>query len=518
MKRVIFFSLFLLGWAVCVGAAERSIPVDKAYLVFPISNDAGETTVTITCDKILEHRFQITFADSVEQADWFAFLDVREYAGKTLVLSAEKLPEGIRCMDEVPRKEPLYGESVRPQLRFSQQQGWNNDPNGLCFCKGKYHFFWQSNPFGRKWDNMYWGHAVSEDLVHWTELGLTLRPHGGDTPKEQRNISMANGKCFSGSGMAVGDALAFCFTDTDRGECSAFSMDGKTLEYGTLLIPHKGRDPKMFKYEGQLFWAVYDEEKEKNISFYTSRKNGCEKTGEIAGFHECPEIFQLPVEGTGETKWVLFGADARYMVGQFNGQTFVPDHEGKHRLHYGNFYASQCFNNLPNGRVVQIGWAQMNLPNTVFNQGFSLPLELTLKSTPNGVRLFANPVAELETLRTATQTLRAGEPLVLAGFGDGQLYDVTVRFPANADAVLRFGENAVHYNAEKKMLEDIPVAPEADGGITVRVVIDRPMYEIVVNHGAAYRTQPRRDMGKKFEKIMLEGSGSGTIHAMKSIW
>ena len=70
---------------------------------------------------------------------------------------------------------PLYDEPIRPQFHLSQQRGWNNDPNGMVYYDGEYHLFWQCNPVGLGHANMYWGHAVSTDMIHWKELRPALR-------------------------------------------------------------------------------------------------------------------------------------------------------------------------------------------------------------------------------------------------------------------------------------------------------------------------------------------------------
>ncbi len=529
------------------GESEKQIAVQNQFLIFPIQNSAEKRTIEITDDSgVRLYKFEITLAKNAESVDWWAFFDVSEYRGKRLNIKSDSYSSNdavfslIENVSEVPRREPLYEEKYRPQLRFSQAQGWNNDPNGMVFFNGEYHLFWQSNPVGLPWGNMFWGHAVSKDLVHWSELPYSLRPFGDDLPAEKRTESMAVGSCFSGSTSPAWDYvqnsksdanfdskvaeptdLLAAFTDTGAGEALAVSHDGgKNWTYDSVLIRHQGRDPQLIWLAEEKCWliAVYEEIGERRlIAFYKSfdRKNW-ERTGEINGFYECPNLYKLPVDGNPEnTRWVLWAADAQYVVGNFDGKTFVPEHEGKYKLHFGRFYASLCFNNTP-GRLIQIGWAQVGIPfeeRQPFNQGFTLPLDLTLRTTPAGIRLFAEPVPEIETLRGEKREF--SDRLSLENFGDGQLYDILVTFDAAQDATLQFGSNVIRWDAEKRLLNEMPLEPQ-NGKITFRVVVDRPMYEICANHGAAYETLSRADGGVPFTTLEFHGAGTVTVWALRS--
>jgi len=534
-----FLSFLFLSLLALPASADTSfqLKVEKRFLILPISNSAEKRTVEITDENgIRLHQFIVTLAGAPEAADWWSFLDVQEYAGQTLTFhfsgdfpKSESLVAIIQNSDSVPRRESLYAERLRPQLRFSQMQGWNNDPNGMVFWNGEYHLFWQSNPVGLPWGNMYWGHAVSRDLVHWEELPLALRPFGNDLPKEKKVPSMAVGQCFSGCAVPAwdsgnGDLLAF-FTDTAVGESLAVSHDsGRTWTYEGLLVPHRGRDPQLNWFPETKTWlmSVYEEgdpspeaakagkKVEQMIAFYQSKdRKNWERTGEILDFYECPNLNRLAVDGDpANTRWVLWGANGMYVVGDFNGKTFVSEHEGKLQVHYGRFYASQCFSNTP-GRLIQIGWAQIPMDGkTPFNQGFTLPIELTLRTTPTGIRLFAEPVKELEVLRQEKREFTS--ELALDSFGDGQLYELEVSLDASTDGALIFGKNAIHWNAATRQLDEMPLEP-VDGQITFRVFIDRPMYEISAQKGAAYKTAVRQDAGEKFSALELKGNGSATV-------
>ena len=526
----------------------RLVTLDKPYLIFPVANSARQTIMTIVVDGILVHKLKIPLADSTQNADWYAFLDVPEYVGKTAEISVEDMAVGseglklIRTANDTEvdliNKVPRYSEQVRPQLRFSQKQGWNNDPNGMVYLNGKYHLFWQSNPVCVTWENMYWGHAVSSDLVHWTELPMALRPLGGDVPFDKRFPSMAKGQCWSGSANVMRNdsspeaksTIIAAFTDTGCGESLAISRDeGKTWRYESFnpIIRHKGRDPKLVWYEKGQYWviALYDEGNGPKIAFYKSDDlKSWEKTGEIDGFFECPEMFKINLDGNPEnSKWVLWAANAEYVVGQFDGKTFIPDEVNadgsvkKFRSHDGMFYASQCFSNAPGGRVIQIGWTlhdyyrqEQNLP---FNHGFSLPLELTLRTTPEGPRLFSNPVKEFETLRTKKHEARStldsqsqqSVKLDCASPDGDNLFDITLRFKpgTKGDVVLSVGNDKLIYHCSESRFEGslaaernndgmrhpLPILgiPDKDGYVTVRIVRDRALVEAVFNDGRLYR-------------------------------
>ena len=121
---------------------------------------------------------------------------------------------------------------------------------------------------------------------------------------------------------------------------------------------------------------------------------------------ECPDIFELPVDGDPEnTKWVFWGAGGKYYVGDFDGTTFTPDGESQRADFGANFYAAQTWSDIPesDGRRIQIAWMNgSNPPEMPFNQQMSFPCVLTLRTTPEGIRLHREPVAEIENIHDYT--------------------------------------------------------------------------------------------------------------------
>jgi fructan beta-fructosidase len=246
--------------------------------------------------------------------------------------------------------------------------------------------------------------------------------------------------------------------------------------------------------------AVYDEfEGKRWIAFHTSADlKNWQFQSRIESYFECPEIFELPVDGDkGKTKWVVYAADGNYAVGTFDGKTFTPDHPGKHRHNWGNcFYASQTFNNIPpeDGRRIQIAWGRMGHPSMPFNQMMDFPVELTLRTTEEGIRMFAIPVKEIEKLHAKQHAwrdkeLKEGENL-LAGI-TGDLFHIRAELAVGdaAELVFVLRGTPVVYNAKAQQLDckgcKAPLKP-VEGKVRLEILVDRTSIEVFGNDGRIY--------------------------------
>lgn len=548
---------------------SRTLTAKGRYLQIPIDNTIVEglpnaPTLSVSLGDTLLYSGKGYLADHPENVDWWSHLAIPEALtpGSDGVLTIQYLAgiesqalEMITTSDAIQAQAPLYDEDNRPQLRFSQRFGWNNDPNGMQYYDGHYHLFFQSNPFGLKWANMFWGHAVSKDLIHWEEKPHALRPYAGPGTNHP---SMSGGMCFSGGGAVdFNNTLGLQKDDTHTMlvTFTAKGGGGERLAYSTdkgenwivnegRLFSHPGRDPKPFWHEPSQHWVivVYNDQQDrggKNQSFYTSKDLlNWEYQSAVPGFFECPEFFELPVDGdTNNKKWVLMGADGGYLVGDFDGKTFTSDSgpittfsEGqsaqKRCIDGGGFfpkqekiYAGQCFSNTPDGRVIYIGWAGMTQTvdrSAPFHHGFTVPLHLTLLASPDGPRLNAEPIPEFNQLRKETLLSIQNSPLTKEGGAlsteaPDREYDVLVKLSSadpDAAAVLRLGET------------EIPLI----GTTEVRVICDRPFMEVVTNKGESYRIINRKDRGKAYQSISLEHRKGTltvehfTVYKMQSIW
>ncbi len=337
--------------------------------------------------------------------------------------------------------------------------------------------------------------------------------------------------------------------DTGAGESIAYSTDGGetfTWYEKNPVVKHKGRDPKVIWYaydagdkplndrakklRGHWVMVVYDEHPKfkRNAAFYTSTnlKEWTEQS-HLPGYFECTELFNLPVQGNANgTRWVVFAADAKYAIGKFDGKTFTPEHVGKHQVHWGPYYASQTFDNAPDGRKIQMVWLRVPSPGP-YNQHFSFPHRLTLRNTHAGVRMFAKPIKEIEKLRAKSNTAKS-QPLVV---------DTPVKLPVNSDLLdvrlaveigaaslieLKLPGRTVRYDANAKKLNDAPLKP-VDGRISIQVLADRSLTEIVGNDGRVFISGPGPNKLDATEVSVTAKGGKATllsleVHELMSIW
>ena len=522
---------------------KRDFKIDKRYLNLPIKNGAPMHPVSLLVDGRLETRNDIGLANGTP--DWWAFVDVSAWHGKTVPIEVDKLPEDstalslIEPSDSITDAANLYREPLRAQLHFSTRRGWNNDPNGMVFSQGEYHLYYQLNPYGWSWGNMHWGHAVSRDMVHWKELPIAIYMHSpGDAVfSGSAVVDHAN---TSGWKHGADELLVAAFTSTARGECIVYSNDkGRSFTEvtGNPVVKHGGRDPRLLWHAPSHQWvmAVYDEATGKQcIAFYTSPDlKAWTFQSRIEGFFECPDFFELAVDGDAtRKKWVLTAASSDYMVGTFDGKTFTPE-TAKLKGHQGaGFYAAQTFSQDPKGRVVQIGWLQTETRGMPFNQAMSLPHQLSLHSTPAGPRLAWTPVDEMHSLRVkshlvGTLELAPGAPNPLAS-ASGELLELHAAFrpPAKGEVIFTLRGIAISYNTEQQVLaingHRVPV-PLHDGKLDLTVFTDRTAYEVFTAGGLTYVPLPIVPKADALGAEVAVTGGNVTfenleVHELQSIW
>ena len=491
---------------------ELPLTVKKRYLNLPVKNGATKRTLKLMADGKAAREFQIELADA--KPDWWTFLDVSAFLGKSVVLQADQLPEdsvGLKQIDQsddIKDSQDVYHEALRPQFHFTSRRGWLNDPNGLVFYKGEYHLFYQHNPYGWDWGNMTWGHAVSTDLVHWKELPNALYPdeHGtmysgsavvdwNNTTGFQTGTEPPLVAMFTAAGPSYTQGLAF---SNDRGRTWTKYENNPVLQQ----IAEANRDPKMVWYAPEQKWVMALYLAGSDYALFASPDlKHWKKLSDVhlSGDSECPNFFQIAVAGDPQNpRWVFYGASGNYLVGKFDGTNFTPETQPQ-ALQNGNaWYASQVFSDIPaaDGRCILVPWARNGdlHHGMTFNQMMGLPMKLTLHPTDAGLRLLVNPVKELESLRQVThtlkpQSLKPGEnPLAEV---TGELLEVTAEiFLGNATEVgFKLRGIPVTYDVQKQELicqdRRTTLKPVA-GKIELQIFVDRTAVDIFGNHGQLY--------------------------------
>lgn len=311
----------------------------------------------------------------------------------------------------------MYNEPYRPQYHFSAPQNWLNDPNGLVYYEGEYHLFYQHNPNDIMWGPMYWGHAVSTDLLHWKNLPIALEPDELGTIFSGCCIVDKNdtsGLFDGGSGL-----IAYYTAHLDRTprhcletQCMAYSKDrGRTwIKYGGNPIIQPPDTPDAYDFRDPK--VVWDEDSKQwimalgggFIRFYRSTNLiDWEPMCETKFFEEFPDIFCLPVENEpGTKKWVLALAGFRYHIGRFEDGRFICEQQALSADYAKGCQAAQTYSNMPDGRTVWIAWMRDGSrgPTDPWRCCMTVPKALSLRRMEDGtIRLIQTPVAELETLR-----------------------------------------------------------------------------------------------------------------------
>ncbi len=548
--------------------AERIIEMSSGTINIPIKENAPRYYFEIHADSGLIRAFDASVA-LTDDIDFWVKHDMYEWSGEQIKVRTyqyfENRPEILNNLvlsDNIVDSDNLYQENLRPQFHFTAKRGWLNDPNGLVFHEGEYHLFYQANPYGNDYGrndyNKTWGHAVSEDLVHWRELPAAINPdHLGSIYSGSAVIDHNNTTGFGSEEQTSMVALYTSAGTRNRWsfgkpftQSVAYSLDnGRTFtKYdGNPVLANLGyinRDPKAFWYEAGQHWVIVLYLDHGAFVFFTSDdlKEWKQQStieiedlgiSEVAAFEDCPELFELPIDGNRvNSKWVLYAGSGDYVLGDFDGKKFIPE-IGLLKYNHGDcFYASQTFNNVPteDGRRIQMAWGIVDFPEMPFNQMMTFPVSLTLRNTTNGVRIFANPVNEIEKLYDSVKSYSDIEILpdedLLEGFNSGS-YDIEINMSSSSQGKILFKANGreikIDLDRQKIMSGDLEIDYQnRNAEINVRLLVDIKSIEVFLDNGKIY--MPLRIDGKiESESISLTSDSPLNINELKirtlrSIW
>lgn len=506
----------------------KDFRVEKRYLNIPVDMDQERQKVHFILDHDTLTYAAVRIANG--QPDYWVFKDVSPWKGKKLTLTFAGNVKGIEAIyqsDQFAGEDSLYKEKNRPQFHFTSRRGWNNDPNGLVYHQGEYHLFYQHNPYEIQWGNMHWGHAVSKDLVHWQELDDVLYPD-------------KLGTMYSGSAVIDKDNTAgwgentmvalYTAAGKKKTQNVAYSKDnGRTFtKYKGNPVLGPDRDPKVFWYQPAQTWVMVLYE-DNFLSIYNSKNlKKWEYKSRVKGFYECPELFELPVDGNQNNKrWVMYGASGTYMTGTFDGERFTPE-GGKYFYTWGSLYAAQTYNDTPDGRRIQIGWGRIEQPGMPFNQMMLFPTELSLRTTREGVRLFCEPIREIETLHAQEYRWKdlTGEELNerLSKIDAGLLHvrmDIEIVKGLGLEVYFK-GNPVVQYDGNYNRFNGVPYTASEPGSFrfNVEILLDRTSVETWIGKGKLFLSEGLKE-DKSGDGVRIKGDvkvHSIEVYEMKSIW
>ena len=386
----------------------------------------GQQVVTTEVTSDTFHKVTIELCENTEyQMDWMNSLISQMY-----LCGNEDIEEtGIKHLvvnNEWPERAEVFDTPWREQFHFTPYVNWSNDPNGLCWFRGKYHLYYQANPHEQKWDNMYWGHAVSKDLVHWNYL-----PYALDPQSEILESDNLVGGAFSGSAVVLPDGLRIFFTRDleERGKAetiqqsqsTAFSRDGLAFSEEQTILPAYAvegidmnfRDPKVFRNGENWYMLLASNYFGKGSILLFSSKDMFdwkfigpllqEENPEIPSL-ECPDFFPL-----GDDAWILLASvmgmrteygvyqPVMYYIGEWKNEKFTVNR--RESCDFGcNFYAPQTLEH--EGRRIMLAWIcdwegeQVTTRHGAYG-GFTLPRELSVREG----RLYQRPIEEVYRLQ-----------------------------------------------------------------------------------------------------------------------
>ncbi|MDE6490012.1 MAG: DUF4980 domain-containing protein, partial [Muribaculaceae bacterium] len=526
------------------------------YLIMPVQETDDDARINVIADGNLAETIYVRLAKS--KTDYTVPYDLTPYKGRNVVLDIVT-PQGRNTVREAKEDACWKGmalandfdtsnrEKYRPAFHHTPLYGWMNDPNGMFYHDGKWHLYYQYNPYGSKWQNLSWGHSVSSDLVNWEHLPTALTPDG-------------LGYIFSGSSVIDNDNTAgfghdaviamYTSAATSQMQSIAYSTDcgtSFTVYPGnpTITLESEARDPKVFWNDQTKEWnLVLAHALDHEMLFFTSpdmkrweyRSSFGKGLGAQGGVWECPDLFELPVDGSDSTKWVLLcninpdgpfgGSGTQYFIGDYDGATFKADTDSNGNiptkwLDYGkDHYATVSWNNAPDNRRTVIGWMSnwqyaADVPTMQYRSANTLPREMGLFRAPDGeIYASCRPSPELEGIRSkiVQNTRKAtvgtkGRTFALPEANDGiceilmeidarksEKVDITLSNtlddkvtisydPSNRTLALDRTESGIVDFSEGFPATTVTPTHETDGRISLRIFIDRSSIEVFGNDG-----------------------------------
>jgi beta-fructofuranosidase len=438
-------------------------------------------------------------------------------------------------------RQQFATDTHRPHYHFVPPANWMNDPNGLIHWKGRYHLFYQYNPNGPFWGTIHWGHAVSDDLVHWSDLPIALTPGPGGVDQDG---------CWSGCAVDHDSVPTLIYTGisgdhegpANQRPCIATSADDDLVVWEKYadnpVIRQSPPDLALTGFRDHCVWREADR-------WYQIVGSGIRDTGGAALLYrsgdlrqweylhplctsdqldpgtlwtgsvwECPQFIVLDgrhylifsVWHEGRTHYSV------YLTGDYRDNRFFPT--GVHKLDFGDhhFYAPQTM--IDNqGRHLMWGWIQEGRSREAQQKaGWSgvMSLPRLIKLHPNGL-LGYEPVPELQVLRQkhyrfSRLYLTETTPMILHGVNSNCL-ELLAEVELDVDAVVELtlkmtpdrqeltrlifnqnthelwldrAESSLDTGVDRSPLRGVLPQP-TNGKLSIHIFLDRSVIEVFTN-------------------------------------
>lgn len=406
----------------------------KKFLLLPVQDDAPEGKVNIVVNNEGQLAQSMNIRLARERVDSYVPLDLSAYVNQKVSIDIAGMPSSSLCWKELKMSDSFdmtNKEMFRPVYHHTPVYGWMNDPNGMFYKDGVYHLYFQYNPYGSVWGNMHWGHSTSTDLMHWKFEGCAIVPDAWGAIFSGSCVVDHNNTAGFGKGAVVAfytSAKATPWGDIQM-QSMAYSLDnGKTFtkyEGNPILTSSEKdfRDPKVFWYAPGKHWVMIlavgqhmEIYSSVNLKEWKKESEFGAMQGAHGGVWECPDLVEIPVEGTREKKWVLIcnlnpggpfgGSAAQYFVGSFDGKKFVNESPTQTKwMDWGkDNYATVTWNNAPDGRCIALGWMSNwqyanNVPTRQYRSANTLARDLTLYREGQELYLKSTPSVEVKKAR-----------------------------------------------------------------------------------------------------------------------
>ena len=533
------------------------INTNNRYLLIPVQERAEMAHVRVVKNNQLAQTFNVRLA--VDKIDYFVPLDLNTVSGEAVLQvkvpaqqHVNKAFKDYSCWTSMKYSDTFDSrivEKFRPAYHHSPVYGWMNDPNGLFYKDGVWHLYYQWNPYGSQWENMTWGHSTSTDGLHWT-------------PQPTAIEADALGAIFSGccvvdknntAGFGNGAIVAYYTSAGARQTQSmAYSLDGGqtfTKYAGNPVIVSDVpdfRDPHIFWNEEAGFWnmvlasgqemSIYSS---KDLKQWKHESNFGLTYGNHGGVWECPDLMKLPVDRTGEQKWMLicninpggpFGGSAtQYFIGQFDGHQFVCEDQPEETkwMDYGkDHYATVTFDNAPDGRRVAIAWMSNwqyanQVPTMQFRSANSILRDLSLYQYEGETYCAVRPAKEMDAARgkkIARPTDRCEIVVTLKGdaritLSNGSKERVVLDYDADM-ASLDFDRRHSGQCSFSDAFPTVVTAPVHGSLRTLRIFIDKSSIEVFDADGRLSMTNLVFP-SSPYNRISVKGKASAKIYEIK---